>query len=73
MNINSDLIRENCATSPALAECYRRDLVRSYCGESGHGPQQVAEDIANILEKDMKNKKIAQNLRQFISERFCVV
>ena len=64
MNIKFGSIRENCASSMALAECYRRSLVRSYCDESGHGPQQVAENIAAILEKDMKNKRVAQILRQ---------
>ena len=64
MNIKFGPIRENCASSTALFECYRRSLVRSYCDESGHGPQQVAEDIAAILEKDMKKKRVAQILRQ---------
>ena len=64
MNIKFGPIRENCASSMVLAKCYRRSLVRSYCDESGHGPQQVAEDITAILEKDMKNKRVAQILRQ---------
>ena len=64
MNIKFGLIKENCGSSTAPAECYRRSLVRGYCGKSGHGPQQVAEDIAAILEKDMKNKRVAQILRQ---------
>ena len=63
MNINSDLIKENCATSIVPAGCHRRRLVRSYCDESGLSPYQVAAYIANILES-MKNKRIAQKLLQ---------
>ena len=64
MGINFLPIRQNCASSLALAECHRRSLVRSYCDKSGLSSQQVAAEISNILEKHMKNKRIAQLLRQ---------
>ena len=64
MGINFLPIRQNCASSLALAECHSRRLVRSYCDKSGLSSQQVAAEISNILEKYMKNKRIAQLLRQ---------
>ena len=64
MDINFSRIKQNCASSLALAECYRGSLVRSYCDKTGLSSQQVAAEIANILERDMNNKRIAQLLRQ---------
>lgn len=59
------LIKENClARSSVVAECYRRELVRAYCDMSSVSPQQVAENMADVLDKKMKNRRIAKALRQ---------
>ena len=58
-------IKENClATTTAVAECCRRELVRTYCDMSSVSPQQVAENMADVLDNKMKNKRIAKALRR---------
>ena len=62
---NKGIIRENClARTTAVAECCRRELVRTYCDMSSVSPQQVAENMADVLDKKMKNRRIAKALRQ---------
>ena len=67
LDINSGAIEENCkssSTSSHLAQCYRRELVKSYCHKQTSGdPYKVAADIADILE-EMEMMNLAGMLRQ---------
>ena len=55
----------HCGTRGSVsATCYRRQLVRHYCDRMAQTCRQIASDMANILEDNMGNKKLAKNLRQ---------
>ena len=57
LSVNAKLIRENCATSTALGQCYRRELVKIYCHQRGGDLEGVKEDIRHVLESKMRIKK----------------
>ena len=57
LGVNAKLLRENCATSNALGQCYRRELVKTYCDMRGGYPERVKEDIRHVLESKMGIKK----------------
>ena len=64
LDINSDTIRQNCATSLDPGQCYRRELVKTYCDRLPSGdPYLVAEHMASVLEIEMKKYRQAQDLR----------
>ena len=64
LDINSDTIRENCAISLDLGQCYRRELVKTYCDRLPSGDAYlVVEHMANVLEIEMKKYRQAQDLR----------
>ena len=63
----SNRIETECAheLSGARHECYRRSLVRRYCDKGPFGsPEEVAEQIAHVLEETMGHKRQAQQLRE---------
>lgn len=61
--INS--IKEYCITTTTVAECYRRELVETYCDTLSSGdPHRVASDITLVLENEMGKEKQAQILRR---------
>ena len=73
LNINSDIIRTNCGPFLGLGQCYRRELVKTYCDRLPLGNSyQAADDIANVLEFNMEEKRQAQALRDlhFSSELY---
>ena len=61
-------IRKYCAMDIKQAQCYRRRLVQLYCDRTAKSPQQVAEDMATVLEDEMEmmenRNKIVEKLRQ---------
>ena len=57
LGVNAKLIRENCATSAALGQCCRRELVKTYCDQRGGDPGRVKEDIGYVLGGKMGTKK----------------
>ena len=57
LGVNANLIKENCATSTALGQCYRRELVKTYCDQRGSDPEGVKKDIRHVLESKMGIKK----------------
>ena len=64
LGVSTGGIKTYCnVMSDDLALCYRIRLVGLYCDRSAKSPQQVAEDVARILENKMKNKKVASQLR----------
>ena len=65
LSVYTDGIRTDCnIQSGKPAQCYRRRLVEIYCEHTAKSPQQVAKDMARILENKMENKKVARKLRQ---------
>ena len=49
----------------AKHKCYRRSLVRRYCDKCLSGsPEEVAEQIAQVLDEKMDLKRKAQKLRE---------
>lgn len=55
----------HCGTQGSVsATCYRRQLVRHYCDKKAQDCQQIAIDMANVLEHHMGNKRLAKRLRQ---------
>ena len=65
LDLNTGGIRTYCNTAGNnLAQCYRRNLVQLYCEHTAKSPQQVAEDMARVLEHEMKNRIVAKNLWQ---------
>ena len=65
--INS--ININCP-SFELAQCTWRELVETYCDKIGGDPDRTAAHIAVILDRKMRKRKQAQQLKQleFTSE-----
>ena len=61
LNIDSDKVQEDCKMEPS---CYRRKLVKKYHDQTDKSPQQVAEDVARVLEDEMENKKVSNKLRK---------
>ena len=57
LSVNAKLIRENCATSNALGQCYRRELVKTYCYQRGGDPEGVKKGIKYVLDSEMRIKK----------------
>ena len=47
-----------------LAKCYRRDLVWAFCQSTGGTVDSVREKMAEALEKNMKKKLQADNIRR---------
>lgn len=71
LHIDSETIKENCVRSLLWAQCYRRELVRTYCHRH---PYTFGEDIAGVLEYDMKEYYVAESVRQLsecVSYREC--
>ena len=64
LGIDAKKITEDCKNEPV--QCYRRTLVRIYCDRTAKSPQQVAEDMARVLEDEMENRIVAKKLRQLI-------
>ena len=65
LNLKTEEIRTYCNTaSNNPAHCYRRKLVQLYCDRTAKSPQQVAEDMARVLEDKMENRIVAKKLRQ---------
>ena len=61
LEVNAKLIRENCATSTALGQCYRRELVKTYCDQRGGDPERVKEDIREALKSGRRTKRQGWN------------
>ena len=60
LNVSSgdiNTIKQNCAMIIAIAQCYRRELVKTYCDQRGGDPERVKEDIRHVLESEMGTKK----------------
>ena len=68
LNIEPEGIKSDCSRDGDLAQCCRRKLVEVYCDSTAKSPQQVAEDIAEILEDEMSNKRAANELRMLIDK-----
>ena len=67
LDLANSRIETECAheSSGARHECYRRSLVRRYCDKWPSGsPEEVAEQIAQVLEERMDHKRQAQQLRK---------
>ena len=67
LDLASSRIETECAqeSSGARHECYRRSLIRRYCDKCPSGsPEEVAEQIAQVLEEKMGHKRQAQQLRE---------
>ena len=68
LSIGSNDIETNCAVDPALAACYRRELVRRYCD------RQPSEDLSKVVEgiavelEQMNHKLQAQKLRELLGK-----
>ena len=64
LNIRTINIKQNCAHSITVAQCYRRKLVDTYCSRlTSSDPYKAASSIAHELESRMRIKNIAQKLR----------
>ena len=50
-------IKENCVSENTKAQCCRRELVKTYCYQSGGNPERVKEDIRYVLESKMGIKR----------------
>ena len=59
-NIKADCHKEG----GEFSVCYRKKLVSKYCDMTGGSAQQVANDFADVLQKRMGNRKMANILRQ---------
>ena len=57
LNVSPIPIKENCGTSTGMAQCCRRELVKTYCDQRGGDPERVKEDIRHVLESKMRIKK----------------
>ena len=70
LNINSHIIKTNCAPSTdEWAQCYRRKLVETYCEQQSSGdPRVVAIKLADKLEEDMGLKRQADKLRSLFGK-----
>ena len=69
LNINSHIIKTNCAPSTELAQCYRRMLVETYCDQqSSDDPRVVAIKLADKLEEDMALKRQADRFRSLFGK-----
>lgn len=63
LDIESDIIKEDCAQSISRAMCYRRELVHRYCNKYLFDLNKLAEEIAKELEQ-MGHNRQAEKLRQ---------
>ena len=64
LNINGAAIRTNCVPSLDLDQCYRRELVKTYCDRLPSGdPYLAMEGMADVLEIKMERERQAQALR----------
>ena len=65
LGLDDEVIAINtlCNKDNQPAQCCRKRLVQIYCDHTGKPSQQVAEDMAWVLEKKMKNKNVAGKLR----------
>ena len=61
-----NVIKTDCKRENQLALCCCKKLVQIYCDRTGKPSQQVAEIMAQKLEKKMKNKNVASKLRELI-------
>ena len=70
LNINSHIIKSNCAYSTdEWAQCYRRKLVETYCKQqSSDDPRVVAIKLADKLEEDMGLKRQADRFRSLFGK-----
>ena len=70
LNINTINIKHDCV-APALAQCYRREVVKAYCNRFDDDPYQVASDIADALDRQ-NNRRQAKAIRnlKFTRESF---
>ena len=65
LDIASSCIETECAheSTGGRDKCYRRSLVRHYCNKCPSGsPEEVAEQIPQVLEERMGYKRQAQQL-----------
>ena len=64
INPNNIITHCNIIESNVLTSCYRRKLVEIYRDRTAKSPQQVAENMARVLEDEMENKEVASELRE---------
>ena len=65
LNIRTTNIKQNCALTITVAQCYRRKLVETYCSRlTSSDPYKAASSIAHELESKMRIRNIAQKLRE---------
>ena len=66
VTVDTNKIRTYCIFMEinVLTLCCRKKLVEIYCYQTDKSPQQVAEDMARVLEDKMENRAVARKLRE---------
>ena len=63
-------IKDDCLRQKNVATCYRMELVQHYCDKTDRSLRQVANDMADVLDR-MDMKKQADKLRLLTFSKLC--